>query len=88
MVLDMARPKNKQNTIWRGMRGRDASRKLILKADIVQVLTIDFSEIQFTVNQNTIDFRAAVSIKNRLHRESGEQVEDFSITIQEMSSLF
>ena len=26
MVLDMAKPKNKQSTIWPGMRGRDAAR--------------------------------------------------------------
>ena len=99
-----------------------------LKVDILQVFTIDFSEIQFLVNHSsksdgqnnsakrwtnlqkkTIrvislqrnlkrhqgqryltlnkpgkngpmrlrpDFRAAVSLKNRLHRESGEQVEE------------
>ena len=36
------------------------------------------------------DFRAAVSMKNRLHHESGEQVEEpiFSRTIQYMASLF
>ena len=46
MVLDMAKPKNKFSTIWPGMRGRDAARKLNLKLDILQVLTIDSSEIQ------------------------------------------
>ena len=34
------------------MRGRDAARKLTLKVDILQVFTIDFSEIQFIVNHN------------------------------------
>ena len=29
------------------MRGRDAARKLTLKGDILEVFTIDFSEIQF-----------------------------------------
>ena len=28
MVLDTAKPKNKSSTIWPGMRGRDAARKL------------------------------------------------------------
>ena len=109
------------------MRGRDAARKLTLKVDILQVFTIDFSEIQFIVNHNSQsdgqnksarrwtnlqkkkpyvyhlsteefqryqgqwhltlnksgkngpmrlrpDFRAAVSVKHSLHRESGEQV--------------
>ena len=52
MVLDMARPKNKQSTIWPGMRGRDAARKLTLKVNILKVFTIDSSEIQFIVNHN------------------------------------
>ena len=51
MVLDIARPKNKQSTIWPGMRGRDAARKLNLKVNILQVFTIHFSEIQFIVEQ-------------------------------------
>ena len=36
------------------------------------------------------DFRAAVSMKNRLHNESREQIEEpiFSRTIQYMASLF
>ena len=50
MVLDTIKPKYKENTIWFGMRGRDAARKSTLKVDIVQVFTIDFSEIQFIVN--------------------------------------
>ena len=33
-----------------GMRGRDAARKLTLKVNILQVLTIGSSEIQFIVN--------------------------------------
>ena len=53
MVLDMAKPKNKKSTIWPGMRGRDAARKLTLKVNILQVFTIDFSEIQFIVNHNS-----------------------------------
>ena len=124
MVLDMAKPKNKRRTIWPGMRGRDAARKLTLKVNILQVCRIDFSEIQFIVNhisqsdgqnkcaksgmnlqkktihivslqrkrKDTKDngilplnkagknwpmkLRAAVSMKNRLHHESGEQVEE------------
>ena len=31
MVLVMAKPKNKKSTIWPGMRGRDAARKLTRK---------------------------------------------------------
>ena len=127
MVLDTARPKYKENTIEPGTRGRDAARKLTLKVDISQVVTIDFSEINFIVNHNSqsdgqnkckqwdelaqedhtyrltpeeyrkyqgqrwltlnksgkngplrlrSDLRAAVSITNRQHRESGEQVEE------------
>ena len=119
--------KYKENTIWPGMRGRHAARKSTLKVNILQVFTIDFSEIQFIVNHNSqsdgqnkckeldelakedhtyrltpeekrryqgqwyltlnksgkngpmklrSDFRAAVSMKNRLHHESGEQVEE------------
>ena len=34
MVLDMARPRYKENTTWLGMRGRDAVRKLTLKVNI------------------------------------------------------
>ena len=52
MVLDMARPKNKKSTTWLGMRGRDAVRKSTLKVNILQVFTIDFSEIQFIVIHN------------------------------------
>ena len=33
--------------------GKDAARKLTLKVDILQVFTIDFSEIQFIVNHNS-----------------------------------
>ena len=53
MVLDMAKPKNKQSTIWPGMRGRDAARKLTLKVNIFMVFTIDFTEIQFIVNHKS-----------------------------------
>ena len=128
MVLDMARPRYKESTTWLGMRGRDAVRKLTLKVDILQVLTIDSSKIQFIVNHNSqsdgqntsaksetnlqekiihidslqrkrkntkgpwyltlnksgkngpmklrSDFRAVVSMKNRKHHESGEQIEE------------
>ena len=48
MVLDTAKLKNRKSTIMPGMRGRDAARKLTLKVNILQVFTIDFSEIQFT----------------------------------------
>ena len=53
MVLDTARPKYKENTTWLGMRGRDAVRKSTPKVNILQVFTIDFSEIQFIVNHNS-----------------------------------
>ena len=52
MVLDTARPKCKENSTWLGMRGRGAVRKSIPKVNILQVFTIDFSEIQFIVNHN------------------------------------
>ena len=35
------------------MRGRDAARKSTLKVNILQVFTIDFSEIQFIVNHDS-----------------------------------
>ena len=126
MVLDIAKPKNKQSTIQLVMRGRDAAKELTLKVDISKVFTIAFSEIQIIVNHNSqldglnetakrwmntrrpyisfhsrgkekisrtmvsyleqsrknepmklrSDFRAVVSKKNRLHHESGEQVEE------------
>ena len=127
MVLDTARPRYKENTTWLGMRGRDAARKSTPKVNILQVFTIDFSEIQFTVNHNShsngqinsaesgmnlkkktihttslqrkreykgqwyltknktgknermklrSDDRAAVIMKNRLHHESGEPIEE------------
>ena len=47
---DMARPRYKENTTWLGMRGRAAVRKSTPKVNILQVFTIDFSEIQFIVN--------------------------------------
>ena len=53
MVLGMAKPKYKESTTWLGMRGRDAVRKSTLKVKILQVFTIDFSEIQFIVNHNS-----------------------------------
>ena len=42
-----------QRDTWLGMRGRDAARKLTLQVNILQVFTIDFSEIQFIVNHNS-----------------------------------
>ena len=53
MVLDMTRPKYKVSTTWLGMRGRDVVRKSTLEVNILQVFTIDFSEIQFIVNHNS-----------------------------------
>ena len=52
-MLDTARPKYKENTTWLGMRGRDSLRKSTPKVNILQVFTIDFSEIQFNVNHNS-----------------------------------
>ena len=49
MVLDTASKK----TIWLGMRGRDAVRKSTPKVNIIQVFTVDFSEIQFIVSHNS-----------------------------------
>ena len=53
MVLDMAKPKNIKSTIQPGMRGRYAVRKSTPKLHILQVFTIDFSEIQFIVHHNS-----------------------------------
>ena len=53
MVLDMARPKNKKCAMWPGMRGRDAARKSNHEVNILQVFTVDFSEVQFVVNHNS-----------------------------------
>ena len=127
MVLDTARPKYTENTIWPGMRGRDAVRKSTPKVNILQDFTTDFSEIQFIANHNSqsdgqnksaksvmnlrkkiihtnslqrrgenkgqwyltlnesgksgpvelrSDFRTAVLMRNRLHHELGEQIEE------------
>ena len=43
----------KENTTWLGMRGRDAVRKSTPKVNILQIFTIDFSEIQFIVNHSS-----------------------------------
>ena len=64
MVLDMARLKNKQRTMWFGMRGRDAARKSNLKVNILQVFTVDFSEIQFIVNHNSQSYGRNKSAKS------------------------
>ena len=53
MVLDTARLRYKENTTWHGMCGRDALRKSTPKVNILQVFTIDCSEIQFIVNHNS-----------------------------------
>ena len=53
MVLDIARPKYKENSTWLGMRGRDAVRKSTPIVNILRVFTIDSSEIQFIVNHNS-----------------------------------
>ena len=53
MVLDTTKPKNRKSTTWLGMRGRDAVRKSTPKVNVLQVFTIDFSEIQFIVNHNS-----------------------------------
>ena len=45
--------RNKENTTWPGMRGRDAVRQSSPKVNILQVFTIDVSEIQFIVNNNS-----------------------------------
>ena len=121
--------KNKKSTMWPGIRGRDAARKSTLKVNILQVSTIDFSEIQFdsqlaigwteqkckewdelakenhtchltpkektrfqgqwylTLNKAGKNgpmklrsvFRAAVSMKNRLHYESQNKLKSLSI---------
>ena len=125
MVLDTARPRYKENTTWRGMRGRDAVRKPTPKVNIFQVFTIDFSVYRepqcaigwpkqkckewdelakedhtykltseerrryqgqwyLTLNKSCkhgpmklrSDYRAAVMMKNRLHHESGEPIEE------------
>ena len=52
MVLDMAKPKNRKSTTLPGMRGRDAARKLTLNVNMLQLFTIDFSEIKSIVNHN------------------------------------
>ena len=53
MVLDTARPRYKENVTWLGMCGRDVVRKSTPKVNILQVFTIDFSEIQFIVSHNS-----------------------------------
>ena len=72
MVLNKAKPKYKQNTTWPGMRGRDAARKLTPKVNILQVFTIDFSEIQFIVNHNSQSDGQNTSAKSgmNLHKKT------------------
>ena len=43
MVLDTAKPKNRQSTIQLGMRGRDAAKELTLMVNISKVFTIALS---------------------------------------------
>ena len=116
MVLDTARPKYEENTLWPGMRGRDAASESTPKVNISQVLrdpvcresqlAIGWSEKKrkktiltkltpeerrrykgqwyLTLNKAgkngpmklRSDYRAAVLMKNRLHHESGEPVEE------------
>ena len=124
MVLDTARPKYKDNTIWLGMRGRDAVKKVDTQSEHFtrihdrflrdpvyreSQLAIGWSEQKckksdelakedhtykltseernryqgpwyLTLNNGPMrlrhDFRAAVSLKNRLHYESGDQDEE------------
>ena len=72
MVLDMAKPKKRKSTIWPELRGSDAARKLTLKVDIVQVFTIDVSEIQFIVNHNSQSDEQNKSAKSgmNLHKKT------------------
>ena len=67
MVLDMAKPKYKESTIQPGMFGRDAVRKSALKVNILQVITIDFSEIQVIVNHNSQSDGQNKSAKSGMH---------------------
>ena len=46
MVLGMEKLRHRKSTLKPGMRGRDAARKSTLKVNILQLITIDFSEIQ------------------------------------------
>ena len=50
-----------------GMRGRDAARKLTLKVDILQVFTMDSSEIQFIVNHNSQSDGQNISAKSGMN---------------------
>ena len=72
MVLDMARQKYEESTTWLGMRGRDAVRKSTLKVNILQVFTIDSSEIQFIVNHNSQSYGQNKSAKSgmNLHKKT------------------
>ena len=67
MVLDTARPKYKENTTWLGMRGRDAVKKSTPKENILQVFTIDLSEIQFIANHNSQSDGQSKSAKSGMH---------------------
>ena len=137
MVFDTAKPKNRKSTMWPGMRGRDAAKKVdsqsghftgihyrflrdpvyhesqlaigrteqkckemdeLAKENLTYHLSLSTEECKkyqgqwyLTLNKSgknglmrlRPDFRAAVSLKNRLHREPGEQVAEpiFSTTI-------
>ena len=79
MVLDMARPKYKNSTIWLGMRGRDAVRKSTLKGKEKMPRTrVSYSDKAGKNGPMKLrsDFRAPVSMKNSLHHKSGEPVEE------------
>ena len=51
MVLDKTEVQREYHMAWNAWK--NAVRKLILKVNIFQVFTIDFSEIQFIVNHNS-----------------------------------
>ena len=92
MVLDMARPRYKDNIIWLGMRGRDAVRKSTPKVNMSQVFTIEFSEIQFIVNHTSQSdgqnksAKSGMNLRNKtIHTNSlqrkGEDTKDIGILL-------
>ena len=74
MVFDTARAKYKENTIWPGMFRRDAARKSTPKVNIIEVLTMDFSEIQFFVNHNSQSNGQNKSAKNDMNLEKEDHI--------------
>ena len=57
MVLDMTKPKNKENTTWLGMRGRDAVRKSTPKVNIYRYSRSisQRSSLSWTTTRNRMD---------------------------------